>query len=201
MKKLSLLIAMILCVTIGGVYATWYYSGAENVADVKEPITINLEDAETVGSHGSYTLKKDLNGAETFIRIDQINDEHLAGLVYAGTMNVQFTPAVHASKEIKEGTFDTWVYFTTNINTFTYETKQIFSDFTHTSKETGIKITWTVEDGILVCDLTDYIKDEVKLANEFHLDTLADYNSFNNAMTGAYIEIHVTDGVVETPKV
>lgn len=29
MKKLSLLVALILCVTIGGVYATWTYAGNE----------------------------------------------------------------------------------------------------------------------------------------------------------------------------
>lgn len=199
MKKISILIVLILCVTIGGVYATWYYSGAENVADVTESITINLESSETVGSHGAYTLTKNLNGAASFIRIDQVSDNHLAGLVYAGSMTLTFTPAVHASAEIKNGQFDTWVYFSTNLPTFTYGEKQIFNNFTHVSKDTGIKVTWVKgADGKLTCDLTEYIKSEITLANEFFLDTLADYNAFSEVISPASITIHVTDGIVET---
>ncbi len=33
MKKISALIAMFLCVTIGGVYATWSYAGTNDIAD------------------------------------------------------------------------------------------------------------------------------------------------------------------------
>ena len=102
MKKLSVLIAMILCVTIGGVYATWYYSGADNVADTSEPVTINLEDSQTVGSHGSYTLHKTLNG-ETFFRIDQADENHTAKLVCKGELVLGFKPAEHASAAIKGG--------------------------------------------------------------------------------------------------
>ena len=126
MKKLSLIIALILCITIGGVYATWYYSGETNVADVSEPITINLEDAQTVGSHGAYELIVDKGTAKTFFRIDQLDDNHTAGLVCAGTVKIVFTPSAHASSEIKSGNFDTKIYFTGNFDTLTYETKSIF---------------------------------------------------------------------------
>ena len=114
-------------------------------------------------------------------------------------MTLTFTPAVHASADIKSGQFDTWVYFTTNLPTFQYGGKQIFNNFTHTSKETGIKVTWTVgADGKLTCDLTEFIKAEITLANEFFLDTLADYNAFSDVIETANVIIHVTDGVVET---
>ena len=33
MKRLSILIALMLCVTIGGVYATWTYAGTNDIAD------------------------------------------------------------------------------------------------------------------------------------------------------------------------
>lgn len=196
MKKLSLLIAMILCVTIGGVYATWVYTGDENVADVSEPITINLEDPANGGAHGTYTLKKDLNGAETFIRIDDTNNDHIAELVCRGTIRIEFTPAPLAPDEIKNGEFDSWVYFTTNIDTLTFDGQKIFEDFTHTDKDTGIKITWTVQDGKLVCDLTDYLIDEINLATSIKLDSLADYNRFATAIEFAKINVHVTDGIV-----
>ena len=38
MKKLSVLIASLLCVTIGGVYATWYYATSNNVGDKHQHI-------------------------------------------------------------------------------------------------------------------------------------------------------------------
>ncbi len=200
MKKLSLLVALILCVTIGGVYATWYYSGAENVADISEPITVNLEDAQTVGSHGSYTLVKSLTG-ETFFRIDQIDDNHTAGIVCKGTMKLVFTPAAHASAEIKGGQFDTWIYFTGNFDTLTYEGKQIFATNTKVDKNSGIKITWTVVDGKLECDITSYLQELVELNDTFRLDTLADYNNFATAISNLALTVHVTDGVVETKPV
>ena len=196
MKKLSLLICLILCVTIGGVYATWYYSGADNVADVSEPITINLEDAETVGSHGSYTLTKSVVG-ETFFRIDPVDDNHTAGITCASTIVLTFAPNQHASAEIKSGQFDTWIYFTGNLSTLTYNSQQIFKDIENNSADNGIKVTWTVaEDGKLECDITQYLIQAVQFENTFHLDTLADYNAFSDAISTASLTVHVTDGIV-----
>ena len=198
MKKLSILIALILCITTGGVYATWYYSGAENVADVSEPITINLEDAQTVGSHGSYTLVKEMNGAQTFFRIDQMDSQHTAGLVCAGTIKLVFTPNVHASSEIKNGDFDTWIYFTGNFTTLTYNGQSIFKSVAANSVETGIKIdNWTVtSEGKLEYDLTQLLKDTLQFENTFKLDTLVDYNNFASAIDGIKFNVHVTDGIV-----
>ncbi len=201
MKKLNLLIVLILCVCIGGVYAIWYYSGAENVADVSEPITINLEDAQTVGSHGSYTLSKTLDG-ETFFRIDQLNDDHEAVINCKGKMLLLFTPSEHASAEIKGGQFDTWIYFSGNLSTLTYNGQQIFVDLEHVSYEDGIKVTWTVNEETekLECDITDYIAEAVQFNSTFKLDTLAEYNAFSTAISSALLTVHVTDGIIaESP--
>ena len=197
MKKLSLLIAMILCITIGGVYATWFYSGAENVADVSEPVTINLEDAQTVGSHGSYTLLKSLDG-ETFFRIDQADENHNAKIVCKGTMKLVFTPAVHASAEIKNGEFDTWVYFSGNFDQLLYNGDEIFVANTKTNKDTGIKVVWVKNDetGNLEYDLTPDIQALVQLNQTITLDTLVDYNAFAAAIEGINLTVHVTDGII-----
>ena len=199
MKKLSILITLILCITIGGVYATWYYSGAENVADVSEPITINLEDAQTVGSHGSYALVKEMNGAATFFRIDQADEDHNAKLVCAGTLKLVFTPNVHASPAIKEGNFDTWIYFTGNFSELTYKGASIFKAVAANSVENGIKLTWTVaENGNLECDLTALLMENVQLDSQLQLGTLAEYNAFAEAIDGIKLNVHVTDGIVAT---
>ena len=44
MKKLGLLMAMALTVTVGGVYATWTYAKGTDVADETVNMTLNLTD-------------------------------------------------------------------------------------------------------------------------------------------------------------
>ena len=44
MKKVGLLIGMALCVTVGGVYATWTYTQNTDVADETVNMTMNLTD-------------------------------------------------------------------------------------------------------------------------------------------------------------
>ena len=196
MKKFSLIIALCLMLTIGGVYATWYYSGAENVADISEPITINLEDAQTVGSHGSYALVKNVTDA-TFFRIDQMDSNHKAGLVCNSTIILVFRPNAHASAEIKGGEFDTWIYFSGNFDTLTYDGQSIFKSVAAKDKDTGIKITWSVNaEGNLECDITNYVVAALQLENDFYLDTLTDYNNFAAAIDGIKLNVHVTDGIV-----
>ena len=55
MKKLSTLIALLLCVTVGGVYATWTYtSDAVDIMDVTKEAVIELENATTSGAAGTF---------------------------------------------------------------------------------------------------------------------------------------------------
>ena len=73
MKKLSLLIAMILCATIGGVYAAWNYALTDDIADAFEEIKISVEDAELTGSNGTYKITSNFK-----LVIDQRDDDHYA---------------------------------------------------------------------------------------------------------------------------
>lgn len=202
MKKLSLLISLILCVTIGGVYATWIYSGNVNVADISEPISINLEDAANGGAHGTYTINKQLGG-ETFFRIDQANDQHEAKLVIpeGTTIELVFTPSAHAPEHVKDGTnFPTYIYFSGNIDTLEYAGSKIFAPLTKTSLETaGAQITWTVRDGKLICDLMPIIQEQIKLNGTIKLDTLSEYNAFSTIIGTSKLVVHVSDGVLADP--
>lgn len=60
-KRLSLLIALVLCFTIGGVYATWVYTQSDDVADITKAGTINMTDATFEGTYGTYAV--DVKGA------------------------------------------------------------------------------------------------------------------------------------------
>ena len=55
MKKLSILVALILCVTIGGVYATWVYPG-NDIGRLEAPVSNNMGDVTFSGSMGTYSL-------------------------------------------------------------------------------------------------------------------------------------------------
>ena len=54
MKKLSVLIALVLCVTIGGVYAAWNYSQG-TTASVDVSREINMAQVVTSGNKGTIT--------------------------------------------------------------------------------------------------------------------------------------------------
>lgn len=56
MKKISLLIALVLCLTISGVYATWVYSQSDDVADITGAKAITMTEATFTGTYGTYSV-------------------------------------------------------------------------------------------------------------------------------------------------
>ncbi len=88
MKKISVLIALILCVTIGGVYAAWIYTGSTvSVAD--RTLSHGMATATTDGDVG--ILKVVHNDID--IKIDQTAvGDYRANLVITGSITVSFTP-------------------------------------------------------------------------------------------------------------
>lgn len=91
MKKLSVLVALMLIITVGGVYATWNYARATNpitpgTASIGVKLeTITYDDV----AEGVITAAKSPDFA---ITIDQADSEFTAGLVTNGVINVTYTP-------------------------------------------------------------------------------------------------------------
>lgn len=56
MKKLSIVVALCLCLTVSGVYATWIFTENSDVADQHEHINFGLTDVQYSGSYGEYFL-------------------------------------------------------------------------------------------------------------------------------------------------
>ena len=54
MKKLSLLIALAMLISITGVYATWVYSQSDDVADITNARAITMTNATFEGTYGTY---------------------------------------------------------------------------------------------------------------------------------------------------
>ena len=100
-KKVGILATLALCVTVGGVYATWTYADTSTAIDSQHKhVAQDIAGATTTGAVG--TLKVETAGLK-FI-IDQANDDHEAELVWGNTVTeipVTFMPSTTASQEIK----------------------------------------------------------------------------------------------------
>lgn len=207
MKKLSLLVALMLCITIGGVYATWSYAGTNDIADAYAEAKVTITDAVLAGANGTYTIESNL-----MLSVDQANEDHEAELVFASNdsnpifLKVTFAPSDFASQEIKNNAVPSELYFGTTIDMkYTVDgdgnydangtAKEIF---TFTNKSNSIfeeNITWTPEaDGTFTYTMDEAaLKAQIQLSETFVLDTKAEHDAFRAALAGNIIA-RVTDG-------
>ena len=86
MKKLSLLIALALIVTIGGVYAAWNYSQG-SAASVEITREINMAQVNTEGSKGTISATP----SNVAFLVDDAGDYHTK-LTGTGEFAITFTP-------------------------------------------------------------------------------------------------------------
>lgn len=205
MKKLTMLIAMILCVTIGGVYATWYFTDITDVTDVSSPIAVNLELTGEAGPYGTYSISK--SSTTTPIRIDQKETgNHTAVLKTDGTIIVTFTPNPNADLTVKNNAVDTYIYFSGNLADIKYTDTNsaniaVFKFTRAASFETKEKITLVKgADGKFTCDITELVAGKensvVQLNSTFVLDSLTKYRAFEAAIANLAINVHITDGTL-----
>ena len=190
MKKLSALIAMILCVTIGGVYATWTYTQNTDVADETVNITMNLTDVAYSGSYGTYKI----DTSSLTMKIDpKTGTTHTTALYITGEIVITFTPNSVAPQEVKEdGVASTFKFGLTNAN-WIYEGEQIVT-LEHDGAEA---ISWGDPDsnGVFTYTISaDDLAGHITLT-EFNLDTKVEYDAYNTVLGQGQITITVSDGI------
>ena len=196
MKKLSLLIALILCVTIGGVYATWTYTETTNVADDTVNMSLNLTKATTDGSYGTYEIT---TSSDFAMVIDpKEGTEHVTALYITGDITITFTPAQYAPTDVKKNAVPSTFQFALSSGTTTsgytawdFEGQSMIA-LAHNDAE---EIEWSEPDEngvfsyvISAADLANHIR-----LTEITLDTLTKYNRYGGAL--GQISITVSDGV------
>ena len=209
MKKLSVLIALMLCVTIGGVYATWTYAGTNDIADAYAEAKVTIADAELTGANGTYKVESNL-----VLTVDQKNDDHEAELVFASNnsdpifLKVTFTPATNAPQAIKDNAVPSELYFTTTTDmeykmdadgnySATGTGEDIFT-FSNPSDGTfSPNFTWTPEsNGTFTYTLDETaLKSMISLSQTFVLDLKSEHDAFREALNGNIL-VRVTDGTV-----
>ena len=97
MKKFTILVALILCVTIGGVYATWTYQGGE-VQELHQHFTVYMGAVDNDEAKG--VLKTVTNALN--IRLDDVDNNYVAEAVIAGYIEFVFAPKSNASDSVRE---------------------------------------------------------------------------------------------------
>ena len=209
MKKLSILIALLLCVTITGVYAVWTYAGTEDIADAFAEAKVTIADVELAGANGTYKIESNL-----VLTVEQANSDHEAKLVFGSNnsqpifLKVTFTPATNAPQTIKDNAVPSELYFTTttameykmdaNGNySATGTPTPIFTFSNPGDGELNNIFTWNAEsDGTFTYTLNEAdLVSMISLSQTFVLDTKAEHDAFRIALTGNIVA-RVTDGTV-----
>lgn len=189
--------ALLVCLTVSGVYAAWTYAGTDDIADVYAETKITIADVTLEGANGTYKIESNL-----VLLVDQANAQHEAKLVFNSNNNddvylkVTFTPAANASTTIKENALNTEVYFGTttdmkydgrNILTFSNPGNNTLDNLIQWTKEANGTFTYTMDKAALEA--------AISLNGTFTLDTKAKHDAFRTALTGNVV-VRVTDGIV-----
>ena len=193
MKKLSILVALILCVTIGGVYATWTYPGT-SVAEYKIPLTHQMAGVDFSGSAGVYEVTSNTLA----YTIDQkATGDYTPVMSLSGSVSFTFT----AHNQISESALTaaltpTVTIYTEDLSAATYDGNAIFtvnSNFSLTLDKTkwtqsGNVYTYTIQASELASAIT--------LNDGFYLDTHDEYLAFQAAQMKAIFRLNVKAAAV-----
>lgn len=193
MKKLSILVALILCVTIGGVYATWTYPGT-SVAEYKIPLTHQMAGVDFSGSAGVYEVTSNTLA----YTIDQkATGDYTPVMSLSGSVSFTFTAHNQISDSaLTAALTPTVTIYTEDLSSATYGGNAIFtvnSSFSLTLDEdnwtqSGNVYTYTIQASELAGAIT--------LNDGFYLDTHDEYLAFQAAQMKAIFRLNVKAAAV-----
>ena len=194
MKKFSLLIALCILLSIGGVYATWIYSGNQIDAQTS-PFVSKMGGLDHEGNSGSYTFTE--NSLEFAVEPDS-QDTKITTLVWTeGTIKVVFTPkgdindsmlgkALNATLTVELASSTAGTYNGSDIYTLDPDFKVALTDTDWTSHNSGEYYTYTIT--------ADTIKDAISI-NAFHLPSEDDYTTFKDAIQDVKFRVKISPTV------
>lgn len=191
MKKISLLIALALCLTISGVYATWVYSQSDDVADITGANAITMTEATFTGTYGTYSV----DTSKLSMQIDpKEGTAHVTSLIISGNLTITFTPNTYAPDDVKENGVDSTFAFSLSNSAWNYDNQAIMT--VNTDKH---DIIWTNgENGTFTYTISAETLSNYLSLTEFTLDTKADYDAFDKILTNGQVVITISDGKTTT---
>lgn len=170
-KRVGLLAALALCVTIGGVYATWNYADTTGYVD-RETVSIGLT---PIGSVSDEKLEITNNSLKFLI--DDTNGDHIGDAVVAtGSITVTYFAAANNYETVN-------VYCNVEVDGQYFATQVDLNELTKTFALTGQQKehTWTLQASDLEIDLGTTM---------VNLPTKADYDAFS--ISGNQIRVEFT---------
>ena len=191
MKKLSLLIALCILLTIGGVYATWIYSGNQIDAQTT-PFVSKMGGLDHEGNSGSYTFIE--NSLEFSVEPDA-QDTKITTIVWTeGTVKLVFTPkgdindtmlanALNATITVELASSTAGEYNGQTIYTVDSNFKLAITESDWTSHNDGEYYSYTIA--------ATAIEDAISIGS-FHLPSEDDYNDFKTAIQDVKFRVKVT---------
>lgn len=209
MKKIRLLVVALLCLTIGGVYATWTFADDNSVDRKGQTVTIILagktETSEVLGSL-AIELSDDFS-----ITIDQTDaGNHTAKLVIVGDITLRFTANTNASETIRENGIEAQYYFAATDIKFNDDSDNVDAPVSvynidttpkliKPENDTGTDAKWTEEsDRVFTYTISNAELQELIKINTFVIDTSTEYASFNEVLRSGTVTLYLNDTATPT---
>lgn len=202
MKKFTILVALILCVTIGGVYAAWIYPNLGNNITLDRNVTVQLSDADTTNDKGVLKAITGNSGMSFFL--DDANRDYTAEVKLSGFFEFVFTPDADLPETSQQPiTLKYTLSFTPDNVQYKGENVVKVAD----GKVTGTIAPTLITDGFVSNHGTDlsaekgnyyYCIDAELLKNSFvamgvELPTLDDYNDVKELIKNLQLNILLED--------
>ena len=203
MKRFSVLMALILCVTIGGVFANWVYTEGTTTS-VQDNITFGMSAATSTTARGVFAVGNN----NLTMHIDQkATKDYTAVLSLNGSVTFTFTPDENYNMDNFAATFELAIPSTvTNIFSYTYdgsayngtdgvEANSLLKKFDTTAQT----LTFTDNDNDGVYEATVNASELASLIelNDFELPTYADWTACSLAVQSfPKIALKVVDATV-----
>lgn len=199
MKKLSLLVAIALLITIGGVYATWTYAG--NIATESHMhMSVNLATATEDTPKGSITMV--INSMD--VLIDDTNHDYVAEAVFSGKMGFVFTPGKGASDDVVQNGIDMQFQVLQDVpKQYLGENVFIMKKDAPTAFTSSIKVDDSNKDtlvpgktltpGSFYVEIDSSVMAEHVQIADIVLDTLDEYNAMKTSLANGVLGITVSE--------
>ena len=216
MKKLSAVMLAAMCLTVGGVYATWTYAESPALStNGKLPITLSSITAgstkgtiDMVEDSISFTIDQDVS-------TDAIKMQYKAKLVSSGSLSVSFTPKTPdqgVSQEVYNNGIVLKMVIKENLglwNTTEYPDNVDILQYVDTDEdgenyveidETNNCVIVTLNEGMPIKGVVDNINVAQYLRlGELYLQTPTEYYAFNDYISAITDKIHIYIADAETP--
>ena len=210
MKKLSLLIAMVLCVTIGGVYAAWTYTNpAADITDQRIGQLITISTATEQGAAGTYAIETNVTGMsiEQLGTNDDGKDFHTAVLEY--TTKDGAAPYVKFTLKLQENTGSD-IFDESNpnklVSTYSISVVDVASTYNDPNDDSQdpkdifldekgeTVIVWEYDSANDIYHFTVQLENEIAL-NNFVLASKGEHTLFTKALGSPVLEVKLSDGI------